>query len=304
MAAGSVEAGAGAGASDRELVAARELDAPRDLVWTAWSEPTHVARWWGPRGFTNTVEHMDVRPGGAWRFVMHGPDGTDFRNEMRYVEVVSPERIVMDHVSGPNFRMTVTFAERGGRTTVTVRMTFESAAERDRAVEQFHADVGLRENLDKLGEYLGATTAARPPEEMVVTRVLDAPRPVVFEAWARPEHLARWWGPRGFTLSSCSIDFRPGGAYRMVMRGPDGADYPFHGVYREIVPPARIVFSAVIGPGPGNAVRTVVTFEEEGWKTRLTVRQTVPAMEGAARGQRQGWTESLERLADDLAALG
>jgi len=170
-------------------------------------------------------------------------------------------------------------------------------------VKEFHADEGLGQNLEKLGEYLGATAAAHAPErEMVVTRVFDAPRPVVFEAWARPEHLARWWGPKGFTLPSCDLDFRLGGAYRMVMRGPDGTEYPFHGVYREIVPPARIVFSAVIESGPGAAVLTVVTFDDEGAKTRVTVRQTVPALEEAARGQRQGWTESLEKLAEHVAS--
>jgi uncharacterized protein YndB with AHSA1/START domain len=301
MAAGSVDARAGTAASDREIVATREFDAPRELVWAAWTDPKHIARWWGPRGFTNTIEHMDVRPGGSWRFVMHGPDGTDYKNEHRYVEVVRPDRIVMDHVFGPTFRMTATFVEHGGKTTVTMRMTFDSAAQRDQAVKQFNADEGLGQNLEKLGEYLGATAAAHAPEhDMVVTRVFDAPRAVVFEAWARPEHLARWWGPRGFTLPSCDFDFRTGGAYRMVMRGPDGTEYPFHGIYCEIVPPTRIVFSAVIESGPGAAVLTVVTFDDEGGKTRVTVRQTVPALEEAARGQRQGWTESLEKLADHV----
>ncbi len=86
----------------------------------------------------------------------------------------------------------------------------------------------------------------------------------------------------------------------MVMRGPDGAEYPFHGVYREIDPPSRIVFSAVIASTPGAAVVTVVTFDDEGGKTRVAVRQTVPALEEAAKGQRQGWTESLERLGEHV----
>jgi uncharacterized protein YndB with AHSA1/START domain len=300
---GSVEARAAAGASDVEIVATRDFDAPRELVWAVWTDPRHVARWWGPRGFTNTIERMDVRPGGAWRFVMHGPDGRSYDNEHRYVELVPPERIVMDHVSGPVFRMTATFEERGRKTRVTMRMTFASAAERDRAVRELHADEGLGQNLEKLGEYLGAPDAVRGEErDMVITRVLDAPRAKVFDAWSRPEHLVRWWGPRGFTLSSCELDFRPGGAYRMVMRGPDGVEFPFHGVYREIVPPTLIVFSGVIDPVAGVAVLTTVTFEDEGRKTRITVRQTVPKMKEAAAGQRQGWTETLERLAEHLGA--
>ncbi len=292
MAAGTAEAGPVA--SENEIVATRELDAPRELVWAAWTEPEHVARWWGPRGFTNTIQHMDVRPGGRWRLVMHGPDGTDYPNEWQYVELARPERIVMEHVSAPRFRSVATFVERGGRTTVTVRSIFGSAAERERVVKVFHADEGLRENVEKLGEYLGERRAGA--REMIVSRVFDAPRPLVFDAWSRPEHLARWWGPRGFTLPTCEVDFRAGGAYRMVMRDAAGADYPFHGVYREIARPERIVFSAVIGATAGDAVLTTVTFEDEGGRTRVTVRQTAPANELAARGQTQGWTESLEKL--------
>ncbi len=300
MIAGSAEARAAA--SDLEIVVTRELAAPPELVWIAWTEPAHVARWWGPRGFTNTIHEMDVRPGGAWRLTMHGPDGTDYRNEHRFVEVVRPERLVMDHLTAPRFRLTATFEARGAGTVVTMRQTFATAADRDVALHRFHADEGLRENVERLGEYLGAERRGERPE-VVVTRVLDAPRALVFEAWTRPEYLSRWWAPRGFTLAACEVDFRPGGAYRMVMRGPDGAEYPFHGVYRDVVPPARIVFSAVIGPGAGDAILTTVTFDEEGARTRVTVRQTVPANARAARGQEQGWTETLENLAAHVASL-
>jgi uncharacterized protein YndB with AHSA1/START domain len=108
--------------------------------------------------------------------------------------------------------------------------------------------------------------------------------------------LARWWGPKGFTLPLCEIDFRTGGAFRMVMRGPDGEDGPIHGNYVEIIPNERIVFSAVIENAPGVEVLTTVTFVEEGGKTRLTVRQSIPAQAEAARGQTEGWNDTLERL--------
>lgn len=286
----------------REIVATRTFDAPRELVWAAWTDPRHVARWWGPRGFTNTISRMEVRPGGAFHLVMHGPDGTDYRNEWEYVEATPPERIVLDHLGGGHrFRLTATFEASGARTTVTMRMTFESAAERDRTVAAFRADDGLSQNIERLGEYLGASPSAAPAREVVVTRLLAAPRALVFEAWWRPEHLARWWGPRGFALETCDLDFRPGGAYRMSMRGPDGTEVPFHGVYRELVPQQRIVFSAVVGPGPGDWVLTTVSFADEGGGTRLTVRQTVPGNAAMGEGQEQGWTETLERLAEHLA---
>lgn len=290
-------------APDLEIVATRTFDAPRELVWTAWTDPRHVARWWGPRGFTNTISRMEVRPGGAFHLVMHGPDGTDYRNEWEYLEVARPERIVLAHLGGGHrFRLTATFSERGGRTTVTMTMRFDTAAERALTIERFRADDGLTQNLERLGEYLGAAPSATPRREVVLSRLLPAPRALVFEAWHRREHLLRWWGPRGYTLETCDLDFRPGGAYAMTMRGPDGVEVPFHGIYRELVPPERIVFTAVVGPGPGDWVLTTVTFAEEGGGTRLTVRQTVPDNAPVGEGQEEHWGEALDRLAAHLAS--
>jgi len=86
----NVDAGSAHAASDREIVTTRVVDAPRELVFRAWTEPEHVGQWWGPNGFTSTIQEMDVRPGGVWRLVMHGPDGTDYPNESIYLEVVRP----------------------------------------------------------------------------------------------------------------------------------------------------------------------------------------------------------------------
>lgn len=133
--------------------------------------------------------------------------------------------------------------------------------------------------------------------ELAFSRTFDAPRAFVFEAWSRPEHVSRWWGPRGFTLSACEMEFRPGGRFRYVMRGPDGVEYPFDGMYDEIMPQERIVFTGDVG---GEAIRTIVTFAGRGGKTTLTVRQTVPSNELYARGQGQGWTETLDRLAEHV----
>jgi uncharacterized protein YndB with AHSA1/START domain len=140
-------------------------------------------------------------------------------------------------------------------------------------------------------------------QELALTRVFHVPRRRVFEAFTRPEQLARWWGPDGFTLAACELDVCEGGALRMVMLGPDGRDYPFHGRYVELLPPARLAFTADLETGaPGDVLVTTVNFEEVDGMTWLTVRQTVPATESYARGQRQGWSESLERLAELLAA--
>ncbi|HEY3268465.1 MAG TPA: SRPBCC family protein [Armatimonadota bacterium] len=136
--------------AQREIATTRVLDAPREVVWAAWTEPERVAQWWGPNGFTNTIHEMDVRPGGAWRFTMHGPDGTDYRNEIVYEEVVPPERLVYSHVSGPRFRMTATFADLGGKTQLAVQMLFDTAEQRDQAVARFGAVEGLNQTLGRL----------------------------------------------------------------------------------------------------------------------------------------------------------
>jgi uncharacterized protein YndB with AHSA1/START domain len=143
-----------ASTADREIVTTRLFDAPRELVFEAWINPQHVAQWWGPHGFTNTIYEMDVRPGGVWRFVMHGPDGVDYQNKIVFVEIVKPELLVYSHVSGPKFRMTVTFEDHGGKTMLTMRMLLESAAEREKVVREVGAIEGAKQTLERLAAHL------------------------------------------------------------------------------------------------------------------------------------------------------
>lgn len=142
--------------SERELIISRTLNAPRELVFEVFTDPDHIKNWWGPNGFTNTIFKMDARPGGKWEFVMHGPDGTEYKNESVFKEVVRPEKIVFDHVSGPKFTATITFAEQDGKTLLTWSMLFNSADEFKQAVKTFKADEGLKQNIDKLSVYLQA----------------------------------------------------------------------------------------------------------------------------------------------------
>jgi uncharacterized protein YndB with AHSA1/START domain len=134
--------------SDRETATTRVLGARRELVFTAFSDPQRLSRWWGPKGFTNTFQEFDMRPGGAWRFTMHGPDGGNYPNESVFVEVSRPERIVFKHVSGPAFEMTISLAEEGERTRIGWRMLFESAAECER-VKRVALEAN-EQNLDRL----------------------------------------------------------------------------------------------------------------------------------------------------------
>ena len=111
-------------------------------------------QWWGPNGFTSTIQQMDVRPGGVWKFVMHGPDGIDYQNKVVYDEIVKPERIVYTHTGGPQFRSTITFEKQGHKTRLTVRMVFDTASERERVAKKFGAVEGLDQTLGRLSAYL------------------------------------------------------------------------------------------------------------------------------------------------------
>jgi uncharacterized protein YndB with AHSA1/START domain len=138
----------------REIVSTRVFDAPRELVFAAWTDPKGITKWWGPHGFTTTTHEMDVRPGGVWRHTMHGPDGVDYENEIVYMEVVNPERLTYDHVSRPLFHATVTFEDQGGRTKLTLRMLFETAEEREWVAREHGAVEGAAQTLERLGELL------------------------------------------------------------------------------------------------------------------------------------------------------
>ena len=147
--------------ADREIVITREFNAPRELVWEAMTNPKHVVKWWGPRGFTTTNESMDFRVGGVWKHVMHGPDGVNYPNEKVFKEIVKPEKIVFSHGGrreggpGVSFVSTWTFDSiEANKTKVTICMIFPSAAERDFVVKEFGAIEGGKQTLEKLGEYL------------------------------------------------------------------------------------------------------------------------------------------------------
>ena len=144
--------------ADREIVTTRLLDAPRELVWKMFTDPKHVGNWWGPDGFTNTIHEMDVRPGGVWRFMMHGPDGTDYPNKVEYHEVVEHERLVFTHGDdkGYAFDSSVVFEDRGGKTLVTLRAVFKTVEERAYVVRERGAIEGAKQTLARLDAYLRA----------------------------------------------------------------------------------------------------------------------------------------------------
>lgn len=155
----------------------------------------------------------------------------------------------------------------------------------------------------------GNNTAATQPAERVllIERVFDAPRELVFKCWTEPEHLARWIGPSGFSSTILACELRQGGEYRMRMRGPDGQDHWQQGVFREIVPPERIVRTFCWTDADGRPTRPetllTVTFAEVGERTRMTLHQAVFDSVTARDDHQRGWSSSLDKLAEYIATV-
>jgi len=141
--------------TDREIVNTRVFDDSHERLFRAWTEPVELTRGWGPQGFTTTFHEFDLRPGGAWRFTMHGPNGVDYPNHSVFREIVAPECIVFDHVSGPKFRLIAILAEEEDKTRLVFRMLFETAAECAK-VKGF-ASAANEQNFDRLEAHLAGT---------------------------------------------------------------------------------------------------------------------------------------------------
>ncbi len=250
--------------ADREILIVRTIDAPCNLVWQAWTDPDRIGAWWGPDGFTTTTHQFELKPGGTWRFVMHGPDGTDFLNRIAFREVSEPNRLVYDQDNEAKtddeairFQTRVSFeAQEENRTKVTLHTVFERTEVRDHVSKTFGAVEGGIECLGRLAQYViagadGSTrkhrevmTMALPhSREIVLHRRFHAPPSLVFDMFTKAEHLRNWWGCGAFEIESCETDLRVGGQWRVVMRTPEGSEIPAFGTYLEIVNPRRVVQS-------------------------------------------------------------
>ncbi len=148
---------------DRELIISRRLNAPVELVWEVWTKPEHIVNWWGPDGFTNTINTMDVIPGGEWELIMQGPDGTDYENRSIFKEIIPYKKIVFEHISDPRIVATIDFEDMGEQTLITWHMLFETAEQFIQVVKTHKADEGLKQNIEKLDLYLsGLKIKSRP----------------------------------------------------------------------------------------------------------------------------------------------
>jgi len=305
-------------ASPDDLVITRVFDAPRELVWKAWTDPKLVAQWWGPKGFTNPRCEWDARPNGSIHIDMRAPDGVVYPMSGTFQEVVEPERLVfvssaLDENGNSMFDVlsTVLFADQRGKTSVTLRLRVISVTAR--APQYIKGmEMGWQQSLDRLGEHLAETVAASEiatvagDREIVGTHIFDAPRDVVWKMWTDRYHVAQWWGPKGFRTTIHQMDVRPGGEWRFIMHGPDGRDYHNRIIFREVKKPELLVYehSPDKDSEPVRFV-TTVTLTEEGEGTRVRVHMLFPTAAernhnvktyGAVEGLRQHFGRLAEHI--------
>ena len=307
---------------DLELRLTRLIDAPRELVFRAWTEPEMLAKWMAPRGMSPVPQTtVPAAPGVSFRIAMHddGGDPEVFVQLGTYREVVPSERLVYTFAwEGDDGRpehestITVTFAERGGKTELTMHQAFfETSESRDRHV------LGWTSVLDRLVDLVS------PDGTFAITRFFEAPRELVFDAWTRLEHLAKWFGPPGCELVEPTVDLRPGGRFRYGMRDPGGNVAWGSWTFREVVRPERLECIVAFTDEAGTPVRhpmapewplltrSVATFEARGDRTLLVLRNTpFEATEGEIAvfvaghaSMNGGWTPAFEALARYLASL-
>lgn len=272
-------------------------------MFDAFTRQEHVEKWWGPRGFSVTTHHMDVRPGGSWRYVMHGPD-RDYENLINYDEVVRPTRLTYRHggtveVEPVSFRVEVTFTalpeeEGRPRTLMVIRSVFPSEAARRFVVDNYGALDGSRQTFTRLAEYLDGSAAAI----VELTRSFSVPAELVYDAWLDEATLGKWlFRTPGGVMERVSVDPRVGGAFEVSERR-DGVLVEHHGTYEALERPKRIVFTFRTAHA-ATATRVTVEIRARKGGCDVNLRHEMdPVWLARADGVRSGWG----RILDDLLA--
>jgi len=302
-----------------DITLTRDYSAPLKMVWEAFTDAEQAAQWWGPRGFTITTHTKDLRPGGSWHYTMHGPDGVDYPNKTRYLDVVEHARLVYDNGGNdeqkPMFRVTALFSatNAGTRMDMTMHLPSPEAAKATRA---FIQKAGGDATWDRLAEYLEKKLSGK--EIFVINRSFAAPIDTVFAAWTDPQRLSQWSSPAGFSVAFHRADIRSGGSTFTVMT--DGKGQAMHGRadYLAIEKPKRIAYTQQFCDQDERVTRhplsstwpetmlTEIQLTAEGPDhTRVTLTWTPPGtvnatelatFVGARTGMTQGWTGSFDKL--------
>jgi uncharacterized protein YndB with AHSA1/START domain len=277
---------------EREITITRRLAAPRTLVFAAFTQAEHLARWWGPHGFQTRVAALDVRPGGAYDLIMRGPDGADYPMQAVFEEVAPPERLSFRFTADSKAGVralegvtTVSLSDKDGQTELVLTAKAKGLIP-EAAFMLAGMHEGWSQSLDRLAalDLSGAAELDPSLPTFTITRTFDAPRELIFTLYSDAEHLARWWGPAGWEMKKGDLDFRPGGHFHYLLVMPTGAEMWGMFRYKTIVPNERIVSINGFSDPEGGVTRhpmaptwplqmlTIMTLVSEGERTRLTLR--------------------------------
>ena len=306
---------------EETLTITRIIDAPRELVFKVWTDPLHIMYWWGPKNFTAPSIEVDFHPGGEFHHCMRSPDGKNYWSKGVYYQIIIPEKIIStiyysdeegDILNPAQYGMdadipaemldTVTFdVYEDSKTKLTFnRNTPLSISKR------IGEDEGWNQSLDKFEKEV-SDLANR---SIVVSRVFNFAREVVFKAWTDADTLEKWWGPHGFTTTTQKFDFKQGGAWRHIMHGPEGKDYNNNLVYLEIAEPERIVYTITGGEEQEQSkFHTTVFLAGKDGTTKLTMHMVFVTEEECTKnkehfGAVEGGNQTLRRLEEFLVSRG
>lgn len=238
----------------RTLGTTRIFNAPIDLVWKVWTEPVHLNNWWGPIGFNLTTHKHELKKDGEWSFIMHGPNGANFQNEIVYGEIVKHKSIVLHHVSLPKFTITATFTIiNENQTQVDFMALFDEKKTVDAVID--FAVNGNVEHQMKFEIELAKLTGAVVPNMFSISREFNASIDTMWKMFTDPMSMAAWYGPKEIKIGHCDMNFHRGGHYHFSMVSPDGNESWGKVRYVDIVKNTRLIYVNCFSNKEGEIVR-------------------------------------------------
>jgi uncharacterized protein YndB with AHSA1/START domain len=303
-----------------EFVITRVFDAPLEVVWKQWIESEKELCWWVPKGLSWPHRRIELRVGGTYLYCSRAADGKDFWGTGVYHETILPDGSVSPVNGNENairvsyygmisdwpleLLVTVSFEEHANKTELTLR---HAGIPEGQAREMTEAD--WNKSLDKLVEELRiiSLTVLQEKQEIIFSRVFDAPRKLVFMAYTDPTLMLQWWGPKTLMSAFDKTKIGQGGVLRFIQKDASGNEYAFNRVYRKIEPDQRVDYTFFYEGMPGNLLLEKVSFEDLGGKTKVTdylVLQTAhPELAQPVAILKEGANESMERFEELLSAL-
>jgi len=309
-----------------DVVITQLFDAPCDLVWKAYTDPGLIPQWWGPRNLSTTVETMDVKKRGKWRFVQKDSDGKEYAFNGVYKEIIPKKELIYtfeyEAMPGHEILETITFDEIKGKTKLTDKSLFKTDEDLDGMVKS-GMEEGATESMERFAELLDkiqkeqSISESSKISEVIITRFFNASQKRLFKAWTDPKILMSWWGPKGFSCPVCKIDLHVGGKYFSCMRSPEGKDFYSTGVYKEIKTPSKLVMTDSFADEKGNVVSAAyygmssnfpqellvsLTFEKLKHGTIFTLKHSgiTEMSKEDHSNMEQGWKETLDKLSEIL----